>query len=121
MASITIDLAPEIMQRLQLQAERQGVELGKMLANAAVALLVREDVPIEQMPDEKILALCDGMMTADEQGRLSELLGLHGEGELSGAEQSELDGLMQIYRSGLLQKAEAWKVAVERGLRDRLG
>jgi hypothetical protein len=125
MASITIDLAPDIVQRLQVEADRQDLDLGRMLADAAVALLGRSDVPIvsdraemiAQMSDEQVLALCDGMLSADEQARLSELLGRHGEGELDGAEVGELDGLMQVYRTGLVRKAEAWKVAVERGLR----
>jgi hypothetical protein len=121
MASITIDLAPDIVQRLQVEADRKGLDLGRMLADAAVALLGRQDMPIAQMADEQVLALCDGMMSADEQARLSELLGRHGEGELAGAELGELDGLMQVYRTGLVRKAEAWKVAVERGLRAGLG
>jgi hypothetical protein len=125
MASITIDLAPDIVQRLQVEADRQGLDLGRMLADAAVALLGRQDVPmtadrsetIAQMSDEQVLALCDAMLSVDEQARLSELLGRHGEGELGEAEVGELDGLMQVYRTGLVRKAEAWKVAVERGLR----
>jgi hypothetical protein len=121
MASITIDLAPDIVQRLQIEADRKGLDLGRMLADAAVALLGRSDVPIPQMSDEQVLALCDGMMSADEQARLSELLGRHGEGELDGAALGELDELMQVYRTGLVRKAEAWKVAVERGLRAGLG
>jgi hypothetical protein len=129
MASITIDLAPDIVQRLQVEADRQGLDLGRMLADAAVALLGRQDVPmtadrsetIAQMSDEQVLALCDGMLSVDDQARLSELLGRHGEGELGEAEVGELDGLMQVYRTGLVRKAEAWKVAVERGLRVGLG
>jgi hypothetical protein len=127
MASITIDLAPEIVQRLQVEADRQGLDLGRMLADAAVALLGRQDMPmtadrsetIAQMSDEQVLALCDAMLSVDEQARLSELLGRHGEGELGEAEVGELDGLMQVYRTGLVRKAEAWKVAVERGLQNR--
>jgi hypothetical protein len=125
MASITIDLAPDIVQRLQVEADRQGLDLGRMLADAAVALLGRQDMPmtadrsetIAQMSDEQVLVLCDAMLSVDDQARLSELLGRHGEGELGEAEVGELDGLMQVYRTGLVRKAEAWKVAVERGLR----
>jgi hypothetical protein len=103
------------------------LDLGRMLADAAVALLGRQDMPmtadrsetIAQMSDEQVLALCDAMLSVDEQARLSELLGRHGEGELGEAEVGELDGLMQVYRTGLVRKAEAWKVAVERGLQNR--
>jgi hypothetical protein len=47
-------------------------------------------------------------------------LGQHSEGELDGAEMGELDELMQVYRMGLVRKAEAWKVAMERGFRTGL-
>jgi hypothetical protein len=121
MASITIDLAPDIVERLQVEADRKGLGLGQMLADAAVALLGRGDGPIAMMSDEQVLSLCDGMMPGAEQDRLSELLGRKAEGELGGMEVGELEGLMGVYRSGLVRKAEAWKVAVERGLRERLG
>jgi hypothetical protein len=75
MTSITIDLAPDIVQRLQVEADRKGLDLGRMLADAAVALLGRQDMPIAQILDEQVLALCDAMMSADEQARLSELVG----------------------------------------------
>jgi hypothetical protein len=32
----------------------------------------------------------------------------------------QLEGLLQVYRRGMIRKAEALKVAVERGLRARL-
>jgi hypothetical protein len=57
------------------------------------------------------------MMTDDAQAELSQLLEQNREGLLTEPGRQRLDALMQIYRNGLVQKAEAWKVAVERDLR----
>jgi len=42
------------------------------------------------------------------------------EGQLDNEETNQLDELMQVYRGGLVRKARALKVAVERGLRPAL-
>lgn len=48
----------------------------------------------------------------------SDLLAGNREGQLNDAEFiKKLDELMQVYRHGLLRKARAFKVAVERGLK----
>jgi hypothetical protein len=78
------------------------------------------DIPLESLPDEKILTLCDLQMQADQQAQLSDLLFRNQEGTLSDVEVVQLDELMQIYRRGLVRKAKALKVAVERGLRPAL-
>jgi hypothetical protein len=44
----------------------------------------------------------------------------HREGQLNDAEVRQLDELMQVYRRGLVSKARALKVAVERGLKPTL-
>lgn len=76
--------------------------------------------PIESLSDGQILALCDLQMDSAEQMDLSGLLGRHREGALRSAEYRRLDELMQVYRQGLVRKARASKVAVERGLRPPL-
>ena len=73
--------------------------------------------PVESLPDDQVLALCDMQMEAEQQDELSDLLVGHREGTLSEVERTRLDDLMQIYRCGLVRKAHALKVAVERGLR----
>jgi hypothetical protein len=59
-------------------------------------------------------------MDVGQQEELGDLLARHREGLLSGAERARLDELMQTYRRGLVRKAQALKVAVERGLRPPL-
>lgn len=78
------------------------------------------ELPIESLPDRQILALCDLQMEAEQQEIFSSLLAQNREGELNEAGVNQLDALMQVYRRGLVHKARALKVAVERGLRPAL-
>ena len=78
------------------------------------------ELPIETLSDNQILALCDLQMEAEQQEVFSSLLDQNREGELNEAQVNQLDELMQVYRRGLVHKARALKVAVERGLRPPL-
>jgi hypothetical protein len=78
------------------------------------------ELPLESLPDRQILALCDLQMEAEQQEIFSSLLAQNREGELNEAGVNQLDALMQVYRRGLVHKARALKVAVERGLRPPL-
>jgi hypothetical protein len=78
------------------------------------------EVPITLLPDEQVLALQDLAMDGGDQSELSELLARQREGQLTGDERTRLDSLLATYRRGMVRKAEALKVAVERGLRPPL-
>jgi hypothetical protein len=78
------------------------------------------ELPVESLPDEQVLALCDPQMEAEQQEILSDLLDRNREGQLNETEVSQLDTLMQVYRRGLVRKAKALKVAVSRDLRSAL-
>ncbi len=80
-----------------------------------------DETAIVGLSDEQILKLCDLQMPEQEQTQMSLLLGKQRESTLQPGELEQLDGLLQIYRRGMVRKAEALKVAVERGLRARLG
>ncbi|WP_445635574.1 hypothetical protein NSTC745_00302 [Nostoc sp. DSM 114161] len=71
---------------------------------------------LESLPDAEVLAMCDMQMEVEQQKVLSELLARNREGEINDLEARQLDELMQVYRHGLISKARALKVAVERGL-----
>ena len=75
---------------------------------------------IESLPDEQVLAMCDMQMETQQQEVFSELQARHREGQLNDAEVHQLDELMEVYRRGLISKARALKVAVERGLKPAL-
>ncbi|MCX7707050.1 MAG: hypothetical protein N2204_03475 [Anaerolineae bacterium] len=78
------------------------------------------DLPIEYLTNEQVLALCDLELEPAQQAELSQLLARQREGALSSDESDRLDALMQAYRRGLVRKAQAINVAVQRGLRPPL-
>jgi hypothetical protein len=78
------------------------------------------EVPMESLPDEQVLAMCDIQMGTQQQEVFSDLQARHREGQLNDAEVHQLDELMQVYRRGLISKARALKVAVERSLKPAL-
>lgn len=78
------------------------------------------ELPVEYLPDDQVLALCDLTLDPAQQAELSQLLVGNREGTLSNVEISRLDALMQIYRRGLVRKAQALHIAAQRGLRPAL-
>jgi hypothetical protein len=74
------------------------------------------ELPIESLPDGQVLMLCDLQMESQQQEVFSDLLASQQEGQLNDTENRQLDELMQVYRRGLVRKAKALKVAVNRGL-----
>jgi hypothetical protein len=59
-------------------------------------------------------------MGPEQQEELSRLLIGNREGLLPDAERERLEELMQVYRRGLIRKAQALKTAVTRGLKPPL-
>ncbi len=78
-------------------------------------------VPVDQLPDDQVLALRDLQMSDAEQHELSDLLATQREGMLSQTSRRRLELLMHHYRSGMVRKAQATNVAVARGLQPPLG
>jgi hypothetical protein len=76
--------------------------------------------PVELLSDERVLELCDQMLPPHLQAELSTLIERNREGEIASDEVIRLHELMNTYQKGMVRKAEAWKVAVERGLRPPL-
>lgn len=71
--------------------------------------------------DDHVLAVADdpGLSMADD-GRLSELLDRQQAGTLTSEEGPELTALMEVYQTQLLQKAQALRESVRRGLQPPL-
>lgn len=82
---------------------------------------VATEVPLNSLSNQHILALTRMDMEPEQQTRLSDLLARNRENQLTDGEIAQLDSFMQKYRQGLKQKAEALKIAVERGLIPPLG
>ena len=74
------------------------------------------DVPVELLADGQVLALTKSQLSAGQQVELGALLESNRETHLNAEQQARLEDLMAAYRRGLVRKAQAIKVAVERGL-----
>ncbi|MFN8483272.1 MAG: hypothetical protein U0768_09555 [Anaerolineae bacterium] len=116
--TVTLDLPTEVARRVREIAARTHRRpediLVEWLDRAAA------DPPVEVLSNDEILGLCDSQLADAEQAELSELLVGAREGAVTDGERGRLDELMDRYRRGLVRKAQAWKVAVERGLRPPL-
>lgn len=80
-----------------------------------------DDPPLETLSNDEIVALANMQMEEAKQEELSDLHYEQRERRLSVDEQRRLDALMQLYRSGLVRKAQALRIAVQRGLIPPLG
>jgi hypothetical protein len=112
---VTIELPETLAQR----AKEIAALTNRRLEDVLVEWIDRasQELPVESLPDDWVLALCDMQMEPEQQEALSNLLARNREGQLNDGEANQLDELMQVYRSGLVRKARSLKVAVERGLR----
>jgi hypothetical protein len=113
--TVTLELPEHVVSSARALAARTHRRVEDVLVDwidQAVA-----EVPVELLSDEEVLALCDMQMLAKEQEEMNRLLIQSREGQLDDNDRSRLETLMQTYRRGLVRKAQAWKVAVIRGLR----
>ena len=116
--TVTLELPDALVQSaraIALQTQRRVEDVLIAWIDQAAA-----DVPIEALPDDQVLALRDLQMSDTEQGELSELLARQREGTLTNVERERFALLMTRYRRGMVRKARALKVAVERGLQTAL-
>jgi len=81
---------------------------------------VVNELPVESLSDAEVLALTEIHVSDEQQRALSQLLGENRDHELTSEGRRKLDELMRIYEHGLLRKAQALRVAVQRGLREPL-
>ena len=79
------------------------------------------EIPVEELPDNEVRQLAAMMMPDDQQEELSDLLYDQREGLITETGRVRLDELMDVYRHGLVRKAEAIQEAVQRGLMPPLG
>ena len=116
--TVTLEIPDELARR----ARALAAATHRRFEDAVVDWLRRavEEPAIESLPDDALIALCDGMLSAADQEDLTALLTSHREGSLSGEDAARLDELMASYRRGLVLKARALQEAVARGLRPPL-
>ena len=112
----------EVPERVVRQATRVASQRERRLEDILAEWLERaaDEMPVEDLPDEEVLALGELQLTAEQNAALSDLLVKNREGALDAEDKRQLSELMQRYEHGLLRKAQALRVAVQRGLREPL-
>ena len=116
---VTLDLPETVARRARAEAERTHRPLEDVLLGWIDTFAA--EPPVESLSDEQVLTLCALDMEPGQQAELSKLLDLQREDGLSETTGPRLDELMKIYRRGLVRKARAIRVAVDRGLVPALG
>ena len=111
--SVTLTLPESLMNAAETQAQRDARPIEAVLLDW---LSQGADLPVASLGDAQVLELTHAQLSDEDQMRLSGLLERQREATLTSSEMSELAKLMNVYRRGLLRKAEAYKVAVERAL-----
>lgn len=112
--SISLDIPDSIIQQAQQLATQNQQRLEDVLLEWLTHSFTEH--PIETLPDSQILALCNMQLDEQQQATLNTLTEKQREDSLTPADSQELQFLLGLYRRGLLRKAKALKVAVERGL-----
>jgi hypothetical protein len=117
--AVTVQLPTELAR----QARAVAAATNRRLEDAVVEWIERaiSDPPVESLSDADLLIACDSRLPEGLQDELSALLIRNREETLPGADRARLDDLLGAYRRGLVLKARAWKEAVARGLKPRLG
>jgi antitoxin component of RelBE/YafQ-DinJ toxin-antitoxin module len=117
--TIKLEIPENVERDARAVAERTGSRIEDVLSEWLDRYAA--ELPLDLLSDERILELCDSQLPQSEQDELSDLLGQNRENTLSAEGQIRLDELMHTYRRGLTRKAEAHKIAVQRGLLPPLG
>jgi hypothetical protein len=115
---VTLELPERVVRSARAVAERTHRRVEEVLVDWIDQAAA--EVPVESLTDAEILGLCDTQLADQDQKELSRLLARNREGQLNDIDRARLDALMQMYRRGLVRKAQAWKVAVARGLKAML-
>ncbi|HMQ29687.1 MAG TPA: hypothetical protein PKD53_03120 [Chloroflexaceae bacterium] len=117
-AIVTLELPDALVQSARAIATQRNRRVEDILVEWLDQ--AASEVPVELLPDEQVVLLGALEMDKADQAKLSDLLARQREGSLADADRPALDALMGTYRRGLVRKAQALKVAVDRGLRPPL-
>lgn len=115
---ITLQVSDRVVHQATQVAARTQRRVEDVLAGWLEWVIT--EMPVESLSDEEILGLTDLRLTDEQQVSLSELLTRNQEETLDAEGRRRLDELMHVYERGLLRKAQALRVAVQRGLREPL-
>lgn len=115
---ITIQVSDRVLRQASNVATQSQRRIEEVLADWLESVIT--EMLIEMLSDEEILELTNLQVTTEQQAALSDLLARNREDMLDTEGRRQLDELMGVYEHGLLRKAQALRVAVQRGLREPL-
>lgn len=113
--TITIKVSDQVAHFAALLARRKQQPVAEALSDFLESAV--NETPVEGLSDSEVMALSEMQLSDEQDATLSELLARQREEQLDDEGRQQLQELMQIYEKGLLRKAQALRVAVERGLR----
>ena len=111
---ITIHVSEQVARRAERLAAQTQQRVEDVLADWLEGVVTEE--PVAQLADDEVLRLTELHLTEEEENTLSDLLDRNRERGLDEAGRRWLDELMLHYEQGLLRKAQALRVAAQRGL-----
>ncbi|MDX1990803.1 MAG: hypothetical protein SF029_00340 [bacterium] len=114
MKRITLELRNDVIARAVDIAARTQRRVEDVLAEWLDRYA--EDLPVESLSDEQVLALCRFEMNIIQKQELATLLHTHHERALTDEESARLDDLLNLHRRSMVRKARALQVAASRGL-----
>ena len=115
---VTLELPSELVRQARALAASTNRRFEDAVAEWIEQAIAEPSV--ESLSDAELLSTCNRMLPEAMQSELSELLAENRDGQLNAVSRERLDGLLAVYRRGLVQKARAVKAAVARGLTQRL-
>ena len=124
---VTIELPKQLFQDVSTLAKRKKKSVGNVIEQAVLRELheyskenaeKEEELerPLADCSDEEVLAIARLMMPKKQSDRMSKLLYINQNEEMTQKERNELDSLMVVYQMGTLQKAQGIYEAFLRGL-----
>lgn len=115
---ITIEVSDEVARQALKVATDTSRRVEDVLADWLQTVV--DEMPIESLSNDEVLALAELTLPERDEKLLSELLQSNAEGSLNAEQKDRLAELMRDYENGLLRKSQALRVAVQRGLREPL-
>ncbi len=96
--TVTLELPEELAQQARAVASRTQRRFEDVLVDWLRH--AGTEPPVESLPDDELLALCDAEMDETSQDELGELLDRNREGQMDEAGRGRLEELMRVYRRG---------------------
>ncbi|MBA3874739.1 MAG: hypothetical protein H0X30_36890 [Anaerolineae bacterium] len=114
MIQITVDIPDELEAAVRNVAARTHRNVEDILQDWLEQYV--SQTPTAWLDDARLLEIAETQMSEVHQEELSNLLEISREAIISPYQRNRLDELIQIYGQSMVRKAEAMKIAVERGL-----